>query len=270
MRHRGRSSSGRRAGPEPAGAGARPPGGRVPQDLGQTLRDAAAALGLTLPQAFPAQIDTYLEELDRWQRIGSLTAYRDRAARVRHLVVESLMLLAALPEPASPLLDIGTGPGVPGLILKLARPEWEVVLLEAAQRRTHFLRHVVRQLGLQGVSILWGRAEALATAPLAGRFRAVTMRAVAPGAAAQALAAPFLAPEGVLVLPLGPMASPRGGARREITLPAPGELPWRRQFLIIPRTELDAGVPRGTRRAAGSLHRGREPEGRRREDHDGR
>ena len=165
MRRRGRPSSGRRAAPEPAAAGARPPGGRGPQDLGRTLRDAAAALGLRLPPAFPTQIETYLEELERWQRIGSLTAYRDRAARVEHLVVESLMLLAALPEPASPLLDIGTGPGVPGLIVKLARPEWEVVLIEAAQRRTHFLRHVIRRLGLEGVSVLWGRAEALAAVP---------------------------------------------------------------------------------------------------------
>jgi 16S rRNA (guanine(527)-N(7))-methyltransferase RsmG len=270
VRRRGRPSSGRRAELEPAAAGARLPGGRGPQDPGQTLRDAAAALGLALPPAFLTQIDTYLEELERWQRIGSLTAYRDRAARVRHLVVESLMLLAALPEPASPLLDIGTGPGVPGLILKLARPDWEVVLIEAAQRRTNFLRHVVRQLGLEGVSIVWGRAEALASGALAGRFRTVTMRAVAAGDAARALALPFLAPEGALALPLGPKGTPRGGTRREITLAAPGELPWRRQFLIIPRTELDAGVPRGTKRAAGSLHRSREPEGRRREDHDGR
>jgi 16S rRNA (guanine527-N7)-methyltransferase len=270
VRRRGKPSSGRRAGPEPAAAGARPPGGRVPQDLGRTLGDAAAALGLTLPAAFPAQIETYLAELERWQRIGSLTAYRDRATRVRHLVVESLMLLAAVPEPASPLLDIGTGPGVPGLILKLARPAWEVVLIEAAQRRTNFLRHVVRQLGLGGVTVLWGRAEALASAAQAGRFRTVTMRAVAAGEAARALAAPFLAPEGTLVLPLGPMSPPGGGTQREITLAARGELPWRRQFLIIPRTELNAGVPRGTRRATGSVHRSREPEGRRREDHDSR
>jgi len=243
----------------------------VPQDLGRTLRDAAAGLGLTLPPAFATQIDTYLDELARWQRIGGLTAYRDRARQLRHLVVESLMLLAVLPEPASPLLDIGTGGGVPGLILKLARPDWEVVLIEAARRRANFLRHVVRQLGLEGVSVHWGRAEALAPGALARRFRTVTMRAVATGDAAQALAAPFLVPEGALVLPLGPTgASAASGIRRDLTLAAPGELPWRRQFLIIRRTELDAGVPRGTRRAAGSQHRGREPEGRRREDHDGR
>ena len=237
MRRRGRPSSGRPAGPEPAAAGARPPGGRVPQDLGRTLRDAGAALGIALPPSFPAQIEIYLAELARWQRIGSLTAYRNPAQQVRHLVIESLMLLAALPEPASPLLDIGTGPGVPGLILKLVRPDWEVVLIEAVQRRTNFLRHVVRQLGVPGVRVVWGRAEALAGGELAGRFRTVTMRAVATGDAARALAAPYLAPESSLVVPLGPTASYRGGSRREITLAVPGELPWRRQFLIIRQTE---------------------------------
>jgi 16S rRNA (guanine527-N7)-methyltransferase len=243
---RGRPSRGRRAGPKPAAAGPRPPGGQAPQDLEGTLRQAAAALDLTLPAAFAAQIGTYLDELERWQRIGSLTAYRDRAARVQHLVLESLMLLAVLPEPASPLLDIGSGPGVPGLIVKLARPDWEVVLVEAARRRANFLRHIVRRLGLEGVSVDWGRAETLAPGSLAGRFRTVTMRAVATGDAAQKLAAPFLAPDGTLVLPVGPRAASTKGSRRELAISFPGELPWRRQFLIIRRTELNGDVSRGT------------------------
>jgi 16S rRNA (guanine527-N7)-methyltransferase len=212
----------------------------------------------------------YLDELERWQRIGNLTAYRDRQARLQHLVVESLMLLAALPEPAAPLLDIGTGAGAPGLILALARPGWEIVLVEAARRRANFLRDMARRLGVESGRIHWGRAETLATGALAGRFRTVTMRAVAATEAAARLAAPFLAPEGALVLPLGPAAPAIWGIRREIALTWPGELPWRRQFLIIHRTELDARVPRGTRRGAGTHDRGRQPEGRRREDHDGR
>jgi 16S rRNA (guanine527-N7)-methyltransferase len=234
------------------------------------LGAAAEALGLTLPAVFPGQVETYLEELDRWERIGAMTAYRDRAARVRHLVVESLMLLVALPEPATPLLDIGTGPGVPGLILKLARPTWEVVLIEAGRRRANFLRHVARELGLADLGIEWGRAEALGTGTLAGRFRTVTMRAVAAGAAAEALAAPFLRPDGVLAVPLGPGATPPRGVRRTIRLALPGELLWQRDFLIIRATELDLDVSRGTRRAPDAQHRSREPEGRRRQDHDGR
>jgi 16S rRNA (guanine527-N7)-methyltransferase len=199
-----------------------------------------------------------------------MTAYRDRAARVRHLVVESLMLLAALPEPAGPLLDVGSGPGVPGLMLKLARPAWEIVLLEAGRRRANFLRHVGRQLSLTGLGIEEGRAETLGTGALAGRFRTVTMRAVAAGAAMEALAAPFLQPDGVLVVPLGPAARPQRGTRRRITVRLPGELPWAREFLIIRATEVDPGVSRGTRGIPDAQHRGREPEGRRRQDHDGR
>jgi 16S rRNA (guanine527-N7)-methyltransferase len=269
VRRRERPSSGRRAGPEPAG-GERRPGGRAPQRLEEILREAAAALELPLPATFARDVGVYLDELERWQRIGRLTAYPDRPARVRHLVLESLMLLAALPAPAAPLLDIGSGSGAPGLIVKLARPEWEVVLIEAARRRANFLRHVSRRLALEGVTTHWGRAEALATGPLAGRFRTVTMRAVASGDTARGLATPYLAPGGHFVLPVGPSGSPAGGLARELVLAAAGQLPWRRQFLIIPRAELDRDVSRGTERAPSPQHRGREPEGRRREDDDSR
>jgi 16S rRNA (guanine527-N7)-methyltransferase len=234
------------------------------------VRQTAAALALVLPASFTSQIDAYLDELERWQRVGGLTAYRDRAARVRHLVLESLMLLAVLPEPASPLLDIGSGPGVPGLIVKIARPDWEVVLIEGMRRRASFLRHVVRLLGLRDVHVEWARAESLFHGPLAGRFRTVTMRAVATEDAAWRLAAPFLAPGGALILPVGPRRHSGGENCREVTVSLPGELPWRRQFLIIRRTEPDADVSRGTGRAAWSEHRGRQPEGRRRQDYDGR
>ncbi len=207
------------------------------------------ALGLTLPPTFPGAVTRYLDELERWQRVGGLTAYRTRLARLQHLVLESLMWLTVLPAPAAPLLDVGSGAGVPGLVLKLARPEWEVELLDATRRRANFLRHMVRELGLGGVAVHWGRAEALAGGPLAGRFQTVTMRAVAPGASAAALAAPFLAPAGHLVVSVGPTGT-GPGTRREVVLDLPGELSWRRRFLIIRGTAREADVPRGTGRTA--------------------
>jgi 16S rRNA G527 N7-methylase RsmG len=174
------------------------------------------------------------------------------------------MLLAALPEGAAPLLDIGSGAGVPGLVLKLARPGWPVALIEAARRRANFLRHVSRVLALRDVSILEGRAETLGTGSMAGRFHTVTMRAVAGGALAERLAAPFLDPGGALVLSLGPATRVPRGTVREITMAVPGQLPWRRRFLIIPAAELTLGVPRGTRAGTLPEPRSREPEGRRR------
>ena len=164
--------------------------------------------------------------------------------RIRHLVVESLMLLAALPEPAAPLLDIGTGPGVPGLILKLARPEWEVVLIEAGRRRVEFPPARGPAAGVSmNLGVEWGRAEALAKWPAgralphghdAGRGggRRRPRRWRRPSSASRA---------GRWRCRSGPTAAARRGTRREITLAVPGELPWRREFLIIRQTELDAG-----------------------------
>lgn len=231
------------------------------------LRAAAAALDLELPPGFEGQARAYLDALRRWERIGRLTGYASPTLRVRHLLIESLMLLRAVPEPGTPLLDIGSGPGVPGLVVKLARPAWDVVLIEATRRRVNFLRDVSRRLELTGITVQEGRAEALGAGVLAGRFQTVTMRAVVGVDDSGRLAAPFLRPDGVLVQALGRTLAPPRGAVRAVALR--GELPWRRRFLIIRRTELDADVSRGTRRAAGADHRGREPEGRRREDHHG-
>jgi 16S rRNA (guanine(527)-N(7))-methyltransferase RsmG len=238
-------------------------------DLGLTLRQAATALDVVIPPTFTAHAATYLDELERWQRIGRLTGYRDRRARTQHLLLESLMLLAVVPVPASPLLDIGSGSGAPGLILKLVRPDWEVALVESARRRANFLLHVIRQLHLDGVAVHCARAEALVQSSLAGRFRTVTMRAVTTGEAACRLAIPFLTPDGALVRSVGPREGPVGGTGRVVTLEVPGQLPWRRQFLIIRRTELEQDVSRGTRRTPKPKYRDREPEGRRRENHDG-
>ncbi|MGH7357695.1 MAG: 16S rRNA (guanine(527)-N(7))-methyltransferase RsmG [Candidatus Rokuibacteriota bacterium] len=234
------------------------------------LRAAAAALDLGLPPSFEGQACVYLEALARWERIGRLTGYATPALRVRHLLVESLMLLRAVPGAGTPLLDIGSGPGVPGLIVKLARPSWEITLLEASRRRVNFLRDVSRQLGVAGVAVCEGRAEDLTTGDLAGQFATATMRAVSRADKAGALARPFLRPEGVLVQALGRAVVPAHGRVEEIVVPTGGELPWRRRFLIIRRAELEGDVSRGTRRIAGTQHRGRQPEGRRREDHDRR
>ena len=213
------------------------------------LRAAAAALELALPASFEPQARLYLDALARWERIGRLTGYRTAALRVRHLLIESLMLLRAVPPPGTPLLDIGSGAGVPGLIVKLARPDWDVTLLEASRRRVNFLRDVTRRLGLGGVAVHEGRAEAVDATPLHGRFATVTLRAVTGAEAAGALAAPFLRPDGVVVQTLGVGATPPADRTvRAVTLPGRGELSWRRRFLIIRRAELDEDVSRGTRR----------------------
>jgi 16S rRNA (guanine527-N7)-methyltransferase len=211
------------------------------------LRAAATALDLDLPGSFETQARAYLDALARWERIGRLTGYATLTLRIRHLLVESLMLLRAVPGVGTPLLDIGTGPGVPGLIVKLARPAWEVTLLDSSRRRVNFLRDVVRHLGLAAVHVCEGRAEGLATGDLAGGFATATLRAVSR-ADSGALARPFLRADGVLVQALGGRPAPGVGRVHEVVLAPPGELPWRRRFLIIRRAELEGDVSRGTPR----------------------
>jgi 16S rRNA (guanine527-N7)-methyltransferase len=185
---------------------------------------------------------------------------------VRHLLLESLMLLDAIPEPGMPLLDIGTGPGVPGLILKLARPAWRVTLLDAGRRPANFLRHVARVLELDGVAVEHGRAETLVRGAHARAFQTVTMRGVVGAGAAGRLAAAFLRPGGALVLPLAPEARPRKGQIREVAAPLGGELYLRRRFLIIAAADAEDDVSRGTPGPSDPGDRRRQPEGRGRED----
>lgn len=113
----------------------------------------------------------------------------------RHLP-ESLAFAAQLP--AGPrLLDLGSGGGLPGLVIAAARPDLEVHLLEATGKKATFLTDASAQLGLS-VTVHHGRAEDLGTAPLAGTFEIVTARAVAPLDRLVPWAAPFLKREGQL------------------------------------------------------------------------
>ena len=236
------------------------------------LAAGIASLGVVPHPEFERRARAYLAELQRWNRVSRLTGYRVEAEQVIHLLLESLLLLPVLPSPAAPLLDIGSGAGVPGLVLKLARPEWAVTLVEANRRRANFLRHVGRQLGLQGIHVEEARAEMLGgQSRLRGAFRTVTMRAVVTPGMACGLARPFLDPQGRLVMALGPRAMAPTGAVREVAVAEPtAGLRLRRRFLIIPANELAVDVPRGTRGVRGPRPERGEPEGRGREDDDGR
>lgn len=107
----------------------------------------------------------------------------------RHLP-ESLAFSASLPT-GPRLLDIGSGGGLPGIVIAAARPDLEVHLLDATRKKTDFLAHVATELGLE-LTVHHGRAEELAAGALASTFDLVTARAVAPLHRLAPWAAPFL------------------------------------------------------------------------------
>jgi 16S rRNA (guanine527-N7)-methyltransferase len=112
----------------------------------------------------------------------------------RH-VLNSAVLAEVIPEGAT-VCDIGTGAGLPGLVLAIARPDIEMTLVEPLLRRTTFLDEVVDELGLSHVSVVRGRAEDVHGERT---FDVVTSRAVAPLERLLGWSMPLVSPTGALV-----------------------------------------------------------------------
>ena len=171
----------------------------------QLLRQGLGRIGL---QATPAQLEAfalYRSELLRWAPRVNLTGFKTDGAIFREGFLRSLSYRVAFePAPGIRALDIGSGAGFPGLVLKICYPEIDMLLVEAARRRVTFLRSLIRQLGLTGARCLHVRAEQLQgdTAHHA-RYQVAFARAVGSLAEVVALAEPLLAPGGRLVLQVG-------------------------------------------------------------------
>jgi 16S rRNA (guanine527-N7)-methyltransferase len=112
----------------------------------------------------------------------------------RHILNSAV--LGSLVDPGLTVADVGSGAGLPGIPLAIARPDLEVVLIEPLLRRSEFLTETVTALGLDGVTVLRSRAEDVRPR---GRFDVVTARAVAPMERLAGWTLPLLRPGGVLL-----------------------------------------------------------------------
>ena len=149
---------------------------------------------LALPASLAGPLLEYIALLDRWNRAYNLTAVRDpREMLTRHLL-DSLAMHPFVD--ASPLADLGTGAGLPGIPLAIARPGLSVALVESNGKKARFLREVVRTLGLSGVRVLESRAEAVDEP---GRYALITARALDRLAGIIAVGGHLLAPGGRLL-----------------------------------------------------------------------
>jgi 16S rRNA (guanine527-N7)-methyltransferase len=149
--------------------------------------------------ATPSQLDRLLELsqlLGQWSKRINLTGHRTVPEIVRRLILDAAALCAQLPEIAS-LADIGSGAGFPGLPVAILRADCRVTLVESRERRHHFQRHVIRQLGLDNVRAELGRAEALEPSIHA----AAIAQAVARPADALPLLLPWVGIGGLLFFP---------------------------------------------------------------------
>jgi 16S rRNA (guanine527-N7)-methyltransferase len=144
----------------------------------------------------------YRQELLDWNTRTNLTAITDPEQVLLKHFLDSLSLLLAYDQPRTHLLDIGSGAGFPGLPLKIVRPEWQVTLLEATNKKVLFLRHMVEILQLEGIEVLHGRAEELSRKPeYRAAFDVVTARAVASLPVLLEYCAPWCRIDGRIILP---------------------------------------------------------------------
>ncbi len=166
--------------------------------LDTLARGAHAILDRALTSRERDLFSNYLTLLIKWQRSQRLIGSNEPGWIVENLFLDSLLFLRILPPQLKSLLDLGSGAGLPGIPIKIVRPEMKLVLIESRRRRASFLMNAVRELHLEGARVMNGRAEEL-VAELAGHFDAVAMRCAGNVAMLFPLAAEFVAPGGMVV-----------------------------------------------------------------------
>ena len=121
------------------------------------LRSGVQALGIDPDRDTEARLLAYLETLARWNRVFNLTAVRDPEEMVARHILDRLAILPYLPE--GPLLDVGSGAGLPGLPIALLQPARRVTLLDRSHKRIDFLTEVVARLAPANVALAGERVE---------------------------------------------------------------------------------------------------------------
>ncbi len=173
-------------------------------DLAASLDTGLAALGLDLSVAQKTQLLDYVGLLQKWNRTYNLTAIRDPGEMLTHHLLDSLAVLPVLQKSALAirrLTDVGSGAGLPGLVLAIVRPDWQLRSIDAVDKKAAFQRQACIELGLKNVEVVSGRVENLA-GESAG---AVISRAFAELADFVRLAGHLIAPGGVLLAMKGVM-----------------------------------------------------------------
>lgn len=129
-------------------------------------------IDLAVPQQL--QLLAFVDLLKKWNSTYNLTALRDDQAVISHHILDSLTLLPYVQQ-ARGMIDVGSGGGMPGIPIAIARPDLPVALLDANSKKTSFLKQATIELGLNNVQIITARVEAM----IGEQFDVITSRAFA-------------------------------------------------------------------------------------------
>lgn len=123
----------------------------------QRLQQLLEQVDIELTPHQLAQQVALVEQLHKWNKAYNLTSVRDPQQMLSRHIIDSLVVLPFLH--GSRFIDVGTGPGLPGLPLAIARPDWHFVLLDSLGKRIRFIRQVCHLLNITNVTAVQSRVE---------------------------------------------------------------------------------------------------------------
>ncbi len=160
------------------------------------LRQGLSALGLSLDEAQVGKLLQYLDLLQKWNKVYNLTAVRDPAEMLTHHLLDSLAvvgpLLVLTGEGAFSLLDVGSGAGLPGVVIAICCPQVRVDCVDTVAKKAAFIQQVAATLQLPNLRGLHARVESLSMP-----YDVITSRAFASLADFVSWSSAALAPAGV-------------------------------------------------------------------------
>ena len=203
------------------------------QQLEQILRQGLEARGITADEEALRRFRIYYDNLDKYNQVMNLTAITGEEDAARLHFLDCAALLEAGDLRGKSLIDVGTGAGFPGLVLKILCPELELTLLDSLDKRLGFLRDTCEKLGFEDVALVHARAEEMPEG-FRERFDCAAARAVARLNVLCELCLPYVKPGGVFIAMKGPeldaelkeayvaLKTLGGTAERQITYTIPG------------------------------------------------
>jgi 16S rRNA (guanine527-N7)-methyltransferase len=174
----------------------------APSRLDGRLEALAPTLGLTLTSTERQRLLAYLALIQQWTKVYNLTSVRNTGEMFTHHLLDCLAVVLPLRAGTGAtgqgnlrLLDVGSGAGLPGVILAMLNPTWQVTCVDAVAKKAAFIRQAAAELGLPNLHGIHGRVEAPGTFKTP-EFDLITSRAFASILHFTSLTRPLLAPQG--------------------------------------------------------------------------
>jgi 16S rRNA (guanine527-N7)-methyltransferase len=156
-----------------------------PSRLDGRLEELAPRLDLTLTSTERERLLAYMAMIQRWTKVYNLTAVRNTGEMFTHHLLDCLAVVVPLRKGTSPagqgalrVLDVGSGAGLPGVVLAMLNPEWQVTCVDAVAKKAAFIRQAAAELRIPNLQGVHGRVESAGTFQ-APQFDLITSRAFA-------------------------------------------------------------------------------------------